>query len=128
MNAAIPAGDVGTLASIDFDGLQSRKITFVDNYLLQDSVINLDDYVSRKIAARNRFSFRRAILSRYRNSGQTTYWNFTGVPVENEVTVAAGDHLAEFVKPIGLIDTGLEAVGEITRLCVVHILRIFIRI
>ena len=49
-NAALPIGDVGTLATMDFDGFKVGKVTFVDNYLLQDSIINLDDYVTRKIA------------------------------------------------------------------------------
>jgi HK97 family phage major capsid protein len=49
-NASLPVGDVGTLAYLDFDGYKVGKITFVDNYLLQDSVINLDQYVVSKIA------------------------------------------------------------------------------
>ncbi len=44
-NASLPVGDVGTLAYLDFDGFKVGKVTFVDNFLLQDSVINLDDYI-----------------------------------------------------------------------------------
>lgn len=114
MNAAIPAGDVGTLASIDFDGFKVGKVTFVDNYLLQDSVINLDDYVSRKIARAIALALDAAILSGTGIAGKQPTGILPSVPVENAVTVTVGDPLAEFVKPIGLIDTGLEAVGGIS--------------
>lgn len=114
MNSAIPAGDVGTLAAIDFDGYKVGKITFIDNYLLQDSVINLDEYVSRKIARAIALALDGAILAGTGVAGKQPEGILPAVPLENKVTVAAGDKLSEFVKPIGLIDTGLEAVGEIT--------------
>ena len=31
-NAALPVGDVGTFANIDFDGFKVGKVTFVDNF------------------------------------------------------------------------------------------------
>ena len=49
-NAALTIGDVGTIPNIDFDGFKVGKVTFIDNYMLQDSIINLDAYVSQKIA------------------------------------------------------------------------------
>jgi HK97 family phage major capsid protein len=114
MNAALPAGDVGTIASLDFDGFKVGKVTFVDNYLLQDSVINLDEYVSKKIARAIALALDAAILNGTGVAGKQPSGILPAVPVGNQVTIGAEDGLAAFVKPIGLIDTGLDAVGEIT--------------
>ena len=112
-NAALPVGDVGTLAYLDFDGFKVGKVTFVDNYLLQDSVINLDEYVSKKIARAIALALDIAILSGTGAAGKQPTGILPSIPVENRVTVAEGAPIAEFVKPIGLIDTGEDAVGEI---------------
>jgi HK97 family phage major capsid protein len=112
-NAALPVGDVGTLAYIDFDGFKVGKITFVDNYLLQDSVINLDEYVSRKIARAIALALDIAILNGTGAAGKQPTGIIPSIPAGNRVSVAEGAAMAEFVKPIGLIDTGLDSVGEI---------------
>jgi HK97 family phage major capsid protein len=112
-NAALPVGDVGTLAYLDFDGFKVGKVTFVDNYLLQDSVINLDEYVSKKIARAIALALDIAILSGTGAAGKQPTGILPSIPVENQVTVAEGAPIAEYVKPIGLIDTGEDAVGEI---------------
>lgn len=112
-NAALPVGDVGTLAYLDFDGFKVGKVTFVDNYLLQDSVINLDDYVSKKIARAISLALDISILNGTGAAGKQPSGIIPAIPVGNRVTVAEGDPMAAFVKPIGLIDTGLDSVGEI---------------
>lgn len=112
-NAALPLGDVGTLAYIDFDGFKVGKITFVDNYLLQDSVINLDDYVSRKIARAIALALDIAILNGTGAAGKQPTGIIPSIPVGNRVSVTSDAPIVEFVKPIGLIDTGLDSVGEI---------------
>ena len=48
-NASLPIGDVGTLAYLDFDGFKVGKVTFVDNYLLQDSLLTLMNMFQRKL-------------------------------------------------------------------------------
>ncbi len=113
-NASLPIGDVGTLAYLDFDGFKVGKVTFVDNYLLQDSVINLDDYVSKKIARAIALALDISILSGTGAAGKQPTGILPSIPVENKVDVAANAGMAEFVKPIGLIDTGLDVVGDIT--------------
>lgn len=114
-NASLPVGDVGTLAYLDFDGFKVGKVTFVDNYLLQDSVINLDDYVSRKIARAISLALDIAILNGTGAAGKQPTGIIPSIPVENRVTVDAdAATMADYVKPIGLIDTGLDSVGEIT--------------
>jgi HK97 family phage major capsid protein len=113
-NAALPVGDVGTLASIDFDGFKVGKVTFVDNFMLQDSVINLDQYVSKKIARAIALALDISILNGTGAAGKQPTGIIPAIPVGNKVSVAEGAALVEFLKPIGLIDTGLDSVGEIT--------------
>ena len=114
MNAALPVGDVGSLATLDFDGFKVGKITFVDNYLLSDTnIINLDEYVSRKIARAIALALDIAILNGTGAAGKQPAGIIPAIPAGNRVTVAEGAPMAEYVKPIGLIDTGLDAVGEI---------------
>ena len=112
-NASLPIADVGTLGYLDFDGFKVGKITFVDNYLLQDSVINLDEYVVRKIARAIALALDIAILNGTGAGGKQPTGIIPSIPVGNRVDVAEGSPIAEFVKPIGLIDTGLDSVGEI---------------
>lgn len=112
-NAALPVGDVGTIATLDFDGFKVGKVTFIDNYLLQDSIINLDEYISRKIARAISLALDIAILNGTGAAGKQPAGIIPAIPTGNRVTVAEGDPIAEYVKPIGLIDTGMDAVGEI---------------
>ena len=112
-NAALPVGDVGTLAYLDFDGFKVGKVTFVDNYLLQDSVINLDAYVTTKIARAIALALDISILNGTGAAGKQPTGIIPTIPAPNKVDVAEGSKLVEFLKPIGLIDTGLDSVGEI---------------
>ena len=115
MNAPIPTGDVGTIASLDFDGFKVGKVTFVDNGMLMDSVINLDEYVSKKIARAIGLALDGAILNGTGVAGKQPEGIIPAVPAENKVTVAAATaKMADYVKPIGLIDTGMDSVGDIT--------------
>jgi HK97 family phage major capsid protein len=113
-NAALAISDVGTIASLDFDGWKVGKVTFVDNYLLSDSVINLDEYVSKKIARAIALALDAAILNGTGVAGKQPAGILPAVPAGNKVTIAEASELVEYVKPIGLIDTGLDSVGEIT--------------
>lgn len=113
-NAALPVGDVGSLAYIDFDGFKVGKITFVDNYLLSDSYINIDEYVVNKIARAIALALDIAILNGTGAAGKQPTGIIPTIPAGNRVSVAADAPLVDFVKPIGLIDTGLDSVGEIT--------------
>ena len=112
-NASLPIADVGTIAYLDFDGFKVGKVTFVDNYLLQDSVMNLDVYVSRKIARAISLALDISILSGTGAAGKQPTGIIPSIPVGNQVSVSADATMADYVKPIGLIDTGLDAVGQI---------------
>lgn len=111
---AIPTGDVGTPAEIDFDGFKVGKVTFVDNYLLQDSIINLDTYVTKKIARAIALALDLAIVKGTGSANKQPTGIISKVPAGNQVTVLADAKLlVNLVKKIGLIDTGLDSVGEI---------------
>jgi HK97 family phage major capsid protein len=112
-NAALAVSDVGTIAYLDFDGFKVGKVTFVDNYLLQDSVINLDEYVSKKIARAIALALDISILNGTGAAGKQPTGIIPTIPVGNQVDVESDSALVEFLKPIGKIDTGLDSVGEI---------------
>jgi HK97 family phage major capsid protein len=113
-NSALTVGDVGTVATIDFDGFKVGKVTFIDNFMLQDSIINLDDYISRKIARAIALALDIAILNGTGATGKQPTGIIPSIPAANRVSVTADADLAEFIKPISKIDTGLDSVGEIT--------------
>lgn len=111
---AIPSGDVGTIAAVDFDGFKVGKITFVDNYLTQDSIINLDAYVTRKIARAIAKALDKAIVKGEGPANKQPTGIIPSLPAENKVTVQADEKLVKnLAKQIGLIDTGEDSVGEI---------------
>lgn len=116
MNAALPVGDVGTTTYLDFDGWKVGKVTFIDNFMIQDSIINLDDYISRKIARAISLALDAAILNGTGAAGKQPIGIIPSIPVGNRqtITLGADTKFAEFLKPIGLIDTGEDAVGEIS--------------
>lgn len=111
---ALPTGDVGTIANIDFDGYKVGKVTFVDNYLLQDSIINLDDYISKKIARAIAKALDLAILKGTGSANKQPEGILTKIPGDNQVSVEANEKLIiNLIKKIGLVDTGEDSVGEI---------------
>lgn len=110
----IPSGDVGTIAAVDFDGFKVGKIVFVDNYLTQDSIINLDAYVTRKIARAIAKALDKAIVKGEGPANKQPTGIIPSLPDENKVTVQADARLVKnLAKQIGLIDTGEDSVGEI---------------
>ncbi|WP_191556444.1 phage major capsid protein [Metabacillus idriensis] len=112
--APIPTGDVGTIANIDFDGFKVGKVTFVDNYLLQDSIINLDEYVTRKIARAIALALDIAIVKGQGAAQKQPEGIIPALPAENIVSVDADANLLKnLMKHLGLIDTGVDSVGEI---------------
>jgi len=114
MAGSIPTGDVGTITNVDFDGFKVGKVTFVDNYLLQDSIINLDDYVVRKIARAIAKALDLAILKGQGASQKQPAGIIPSIPASNKKTVVADNKLlVNLLKNVALIDTGDDSVGEI---------------
>lgn len=113
-SGTIPTGDVGTITNIDFDGFKVGKVIFVDNYLLQDSIINLDTYVTNKIARAIAKALDKAIVKGEGAANKQPTGIIPSLPAKNKVTVTADENLLKnLVKQIGLIDTGEDSVGEI---------------
>lgn len=111
---AIPTGDVGTIGYLDFDGFKVGKVTFVDNYLLQDSVVNLDAYVTKKIARAIAKALDKAIVKGEGATNKQPEGIVPKLPSGHSVEVEADESLIKnLVKKIGLIDTGEDSVGEI---------------
>lgn len=110
--AAIPAGDVGTIINVDFDGFKVGKVTFVDNSLLEDSIVNLDDYVTKKLARSIGMALDIAILKGEGSASKQPSGIIPALDASHKVTVD-GVKLADILRPISLIDTGEDSVGEI---------------
>lgn len=108
----IPAGDVGTVTNIDFDGFKVGKIVFIDNSLIQDSIINVDDYVVKKIARALAKALDKAILKGEGAAKKQPEGILTKLSEDHKVTLA-NPKLPEVLKQIKLIDTGDDSVGEI---------------
>lgn len=112
--AAIPTGDVGTITNIDFDGYKVGKVVFVDNFLMQDSIINVDEYVTKKIARALAKALDAAIVKGEGASKKQPEGILTKLAADHKVTVTVDkDLLKNLVKQIGLIDDGTDSVGEI---------------
>ena len=109
----LPTGDVGTVTDISFDGYKIGKVTFVDNCMLQDSLINLDDYVTKKIARAIAKGLDLAILKGTGSVGKQPEGIIPQLTNDNKVTVTDPTGYADIVKPIALIDSGDDSVGEI---------------
>ncbi len=114
MKDALPTGDVGTITNVDFDGFKLGKVTFVDNYLLQDSIINIDDYVVRKIARALAKALDLAILKGTGAANKQPEGIIPKIPAQNQVTVEADNKLlVNLLKQVSLVDTGDDSYGEI---------------
>ncbi len=109
----LPTGDVGTITSVSFDGFKIGKVTFVDNSMLQDSIINLDDYVTKKVARAIGLGLDKGILKGTGSANKQPEGILTKIPESNKVTVTDPASYVDIVKPIALIDTGEDSIGEI---------------
>lgn len=106
------ASDTGSITNIDFDGFKLGKLTTIDNSILQDSIVNLDDYVTKKLAKAISKSLDAAILNGTGSANKQPEGIITKLDTSHKVSVVA-DSLAAVVAPIGLVDTGEQEVGEI---------------
>lgn len=113
MFASIPTGDVGTINQVEFQGFKVGKATFVDHAILKDSMINLDDYVTKKIARSIALALDKAILKGEGSSSKQPEGILLNLPSDHKVTVKNPKGYADIVKPISIIDTGEDSIGEI---------------
>ena len=111
---AITSGDVGTILNVEFDGYKVGKIVFVDNSLLEDSIINLDDYVTKKIARAIAKAIDKSVLHGTGANGKELTGIIPSLSESHKVTVAADENmLKNTVKVLALVDDGADSVGEI---------------
>lgn len=110
--AALATGDVGTITNVDFDGYKIGKVTLVDNSILQDSIINIDDYVARKLARSIALGLNLAILKGTGSDNKQPDGILPSLNATNKTEADVSD-IVNVVKKLALIDTGADSVGEI---------------
>lgn len=113
MKGAIPTGNIGEIKNVDFDGFKVGKGVFVDNSIMQDSIVNLDDYVSKKIARSIAKALDASIISGKGSANKQPTGIIPSLSATHLVDVVATGW-KDLVKPIGLIDDGSDTIGEIT--------------
>ena len=114
--AAIPEEDDSHLTAVEFDGFKVGRIVYIDNSLLEDSVINLDDYLTKRIARSIAKALDKAILLGEGPTEKQPVGIIPQIPDDNQVSAPA--EYEALIPLLGLIDTGEDASGEIV--CVVH--------
>ncbi len=115
MGGTIEASDTGTIINVDFDGYKVGKGVVVSNELINESIINLDDYITKKIGRALAKAIDKAILSGQGSSAKQPEGILTKLSGGRKVNAPSND-LEAIVKNIGLIDTGENKVGEIVAL------------
>lgn len=112
-NGTITSGDVGTIGYVDFDGFKIGKATFIDINIIQDSIINVDAYVVKKLARAIALGLDKAILKGEGSSKKQPIGIIPSLDDNHKVEVINPTNIISLVKPIGIIDTGEDSVGEI---------------
>ncbi|WP_342546121.1 phage major capsid protein [Lysinibacillus sp. FSL K6-4013] len=112
MTGTFAEDTTGSITNVDFDGFKLGKLTTIDNAYLQDSIINLDEYVTKKLAKAIAKSLDAAILNGTGSVDKQPEGIITKLAAGNKVTVPA-DSLASVVAPIGLIDSGETEVAPV---------------
>ncbi|MFA4137151.1 MULTISPECIES: phage major capsid protein [unclassified Brevibacillus] len=113
---ALPENDDSALTAVQFDGFKVGRVVYIDNSLLEDSIINLDDYLTKRIARSIAKALDKAILTGTGNAGKQPEGILPAIPAANKKSASA--KYQELVPLLGLIDTGEDASGEIV--AVVH--------
>lgn len=116
MRGAVPEEDDSKLTAVEFDGFKVGRIVYIDNSLLEDSIINLDDYLTKRIARSIAKALDKAILVGTGKDSKQPEGILPAIPAANKKTATAD--YKDLVPLLGLIDTGEDATGEI--ICVVH--------
>lgn len=113
---ALPESDDSALTAVEFDGFKVGRVVYIDNSLLEDSIINLDDYLTKRIARSIAKALDKAILKGEGAAKKQPEGIIPKLPLKNQVTAAP--KYEELIPLLGLIDTGEDASGEIV--AIVH--------
>jgi len=114
--SAIPENDDAKLSAVEFDGFKVGRVVYIDNSLLEDSVINLDDYLTKRIARSIAKALDKAILTGTGRKDKQPEGILPAIPTAHQKTATA--KYEELIPLLGLIDTGNDAIGEI--IAVIH--------
>lgn len=110
---ALPQGDVGTITSVDFDGYKIGKAVLIDEYIMQDSIINIDTYVVKKLARAIALGLDKSILKGEGSTSKQPDGVIPKLPTKNKITIKDPANVVALAKPLALIDTGEDSTGEI---------------
>ncbi|MFE1630749.1 phage major capsid protein [Brevibacillus reuszeri] len=113
---ALPEDDDSELTAVQFDGFKVGRVVYIDNSLMEDSIINLDDYLTKRIARSIAKALDKAILTGTGSTGKQPEGIIPAIPTANKKQAEA--KYEELIPLLGLIDTGEDASGEIV--AVVH--------
>lgn len=111
MRGALPEEDDSKLTAVEFDGFKVGRVVYIDNSLLEDSIINLDDYLTKRIARSIAKAVDKAIVKGEGATAKQPEGIIPNIPAENKVTAAPT--YEDIIPHLGLIDTGEDATGEI---------------
>lgn len=111
MRGALPENDDSKLTAVEFDGFKVGRVVYIDNSLLEDSIINLDDYLTKRIARSIAKAVDKAIAIGEGATKKQPEGIIPKIPNKNKVT--ATPKYEEIIPHLGLIDTGEDATGEI---------------
>lgn len=97
-------------AAVELDGYKVGGFIPVCNAILEDSMIDLANYLETALAEAIAKALDKAILNGTGAVGKQPEGIVPAIPVGNQVT---GETLTEIIKHLGLVDTGEGQVGEI---------------
>lgn len=112
MDGAI-SGVNASFSKVEMDGFKCAGYVAVPNDVIDDSFVNLADYVERKLARAIAKSVDKAILTGTGSTGKQLVGIIPSLKSENIVSTSNGFNLGEIIAPISKVDTGEEALGEI---------------
>jgi len=99
--------DAGDISGIDLDAYVLSKITKVPNFMLKDSIISLDDFVTKQIAKAMTKALETAILKGEGSSKKQPAGIIPALESKHKTTANAGSSLLEStIAQIGLVDDG----------------------
>lgn len=107
----LPENDDSSLTAVEFDGFKVGRVVYLDNSLLEDSIINLDDYLTKRIARSIAKAVDKAIAVGEGAVNKQPDGIIPKIPVENKVS--AEPTYEAIIPHLGKIDTGEDATGEI---------------
>lgn len=107
--------DVGTIADVELDGFMLAKVLKIPNYVLKDSIVNLDDYVTKKISKAFAAALDDGVLNGSGPSSKTMTGIIPSLGSDHKFEVYSGETmLGTLIALLGEVDSGNGIDGDIT--------------